>query len=136
MGENRRVRVAIVGVGNCAASLVQGVQYYRDADPATRVPVVLHALHERRGTVADAGDGHPDLVRAHGRFAGHCSPGFLGVGSLDVGSLGFDRLWSDPLGSGSSRGRSWAARSCWINSLSHRTSRSLASRPSWCSSRV
>ena len=50
-----------------------------------RVPVVLHALHERRGTVADAGDGHPDLVRAHGRFAGHCSPGFLGVGS----SVGF-----------------------------------------------
>ena len=27
------VRVAIVGVGNCAASLVQGVQYYGDADP-------------------------------------------------------------------------------------------------------
>lgn len=42
MGENRRVRVAIVGVGNCAASLVQGVQYYRDADPATRVPGLMH----------------------------------------------------------------------------------------------
>ena len=27
------VRVAIVGVGNCASSLVQGVQYYKDADP-------------------------------------------------------------------------------------------------------
>ncbi|MDQ1595019.1 MAG: myo-inositol-phosphate synthase, partial [Arthrobacter pascens] len=27
------IRVAIVGVGNCAASLVQGVHYYRDADP-------------------------------------------------------------------------------------------------------
>src|SRR5438094_307134 len=36
------VRVAIVGVGNCAASLVQGVQYYRDADPATRVPGLMH----------------------------------------------------------------------------------------------
>ncbi|MDT7805826.1 MAG: myo-inositol-phosphate synthase [Actinomycetota bacterium] len=42
MGENRRVRVAIVGVGNCAASLVQGVQYYRDADPAVRVPGLMH----------------------------------------------------------------------------------------------
>ena len=31
------VRVAIVGVGNCASSLVQGVEYYRDADPASRV---------------------------------------------------------------------------------------------------
>ena len=28
------VRVAIVGVGNCAASLVQGVHYYADADPS------------------------------------------------------------------------------------------------------
>jgi myo-inositol-1-phosphate synthase len=36
------IRVAIVGVGNCAASLVQGVQYYRDADPATRVPGLMH----------------------------------------------------------------------------------------------
>ncbi|HWD04553.1 MAG TPA: inositol-3-phosphate synthase [Amycolatopsis sp.] len=42
MGENRRVRVAIVGVGNCASSLVQGVQYYRDADPGTRVPGLMH----------------------------------------------------------------------------------------------
>ncbi|MEU3625746.1 inositol 1-phosphate synthase [Amycolatopsis coloradensis] len=42
MGENRRVRVAIVGVGNCAASLVQGVQYYSDADPSTRVPGLMH----------------------------------------------------------------------------------------------
>jgi hypothetical protein len=35
-------RVAIVGVGNCAASLVQGVEYYRDADPTTRVPGLMH----------------------------------------------------------------------------------------------
>ena len=27
------VRVAIVGVGNCATSLIQGVEYYKDADP-------------------------------------------------------------------------------------------------------
>ncbi|WP_163547965.1 inositol-3-phosphate synthase [Candidatus Frankia nodulisporulans] len=36
------VRVAIVGVGNCAASLVQGVEYYRDADPSTPVPGLMH----------------------------------------------------------------------------------------------
>ncbi len=36
------VRVAIVGVGNCAASLVQGVHYYRDASPDTRVPGLMH----------------------------------------------------------------------------------------------
>src|SRR5258708_39128420 len=37
------VRVAIVGVGNCASSLVQGVEYYKDADPAAgRVPGLMH----------------------------------------------------------------------------------------------
>ena len=36
------VRVAIVGVGNCASSLVQGVQYYRDAEPTERVPGLMH----------------------------------------------------------------------------------------------
>src|SRR5213080_3550283 len=36
------VRVAIVGVGNCAASLVQGVEYYRNADPDSRVPGLMH----------------------------------------------------------------------------------------------
>src|SRR3712207_3690965 len=36
------VRVAIVGVGNCAASLVQGVHYYRDADPDGVVPGLMH----------------------------------------------------------------------------------------------
>jgi myo-inositol-1-phosphate synthase len=36
------VRLAIVGVGNCASSLVQGVEYYKDADPASRVPGLMH----------------------------------------------------------------------------------------------
>jgi myo-inositol-1-phosphate synthase len=36
------VRVAIVGVGNCAASLVQGVEFYADADPENRVPGLMH----------------------------------------------------------------------------------------------
>ena len=37
-----QVRVALVGVGNCAASLVQGVEYYRNADPQARVPGLMH----------------------------------------------------------------------------------------------
>ena len=37
-----KVRVAIAGVGNCASSLVQGVAFYRDADPAARVPGLMH----------------------------------------------------------------------------------------------
>ncbi|MDT4991760.1 MAG: myo-inositol-phosphate synthase [Actinoplanes sp.] len=36
------VRVAIVGVGNCASSLIQGVEYYRNADPSDRVPGLMH----------------------------------------------------------------------------------------------
>ncbi|MEV5888064.1 inositol-3-phosphate synthase [Nonomuraea fuscirosea] len=38
------VRVAIVGVGNCASSLVQGVHYYKDADPDIRVPGLMHVM--------------------------------------------------------------------------------------------
>ncbi|WP_445397682.1 inositol-3-phosphate synthase [Streptomyces sp. LE64] len=37
-----KIRVAIAGIGNCAASLVQGVHYYADADPAQRVPGLMH----------------------------------------------------------------------------------------------
>ncbi|WP_067831136.1 inositol-3-phosphate synthase [Actinomadura kijaniata] len=36
------VRVAIVGVGNCASSLVQGVEFYKNASPETRVPGLMH----------------------------------------------------------------------------------------------
>jgi myo-inositol-1-phosphate synthase len=36
------VRVAIIGVGNCANSFVQGTAYYRDADPAETVPGLMH----------------------------------------------------------------------------------------------
>ena len=36
------IRVAIVGVGNCSASLVQGVEYYKDASPDQEVPGLMH----------------------------------------------------------------------------------------------
>jgi myo-inositol-1-phosphate synthase len=37
-----KVRVAIIGVGNCASAFVQGVQFYKDADPAEQVPGLMH----------------------------------------------------------------------------------------------
>jgi myo-inositol-1-phosphate synthase len=37
-----KVRVAIIGVGNCANSFVQGVHHYRDADPTAEVPGLMH----------------------------------------------------------------------------------------------
>jgi myo-inositol-1-phosphate synthase len=40
--DDGKVRVAIVGVGNCANSFIQGVHYYRDADPDEQVPGLMH----------------------------------------------------------------------------------------------
>jgi myo-inositol-1-phosphate synthase len=40
--QNEKVRVAIIGVGNCASAFVQGVHYYRDADASERVPGLMH----------------------------------------------------------------------------------------------
>ena len=39
---NNKVRVAIIGVGNCASSFVQGVHYYRDAPENVEVPGLMH----------------------------------------------------------------------------------------------
>ena len=41
---SKKVRVAIAGVGNCASSLVQGVEYYRDAAPDDDVPGLMHVV--------------------------------------------------------------------------------------------
>src|SRR5947209_6719661 len=38
----KKIRVAIIGVGNCASSLVQGVQFYRDASADDFVPGLMH----------------------------------------------------------------------------------------------
>lgn len=38
-----KVNVAIVGVGNCASSLVQGVQYYKNAKDSDHIPGIMHA---------------------------------------------------------------------------------------------
>ncbi len=42
MSNKKKVRVAIIGAGNCASSLVQGVQYYRNAQPDDFVPGLMH----------------------------------------------------------------------------------------------
>jgi myo-inositol-1-phosphate synthase len=40
--QNEKVRVAVIGVGNCASAFVQGIHHYRDADPSQRVPGLMH----------------------------------------------------------------------------------------------
>ncbi len=42
MKENKEIRVAIAGVGNCASSLLQGIEYYKDATPGETVPGLMH----------------------------------------------------------------------------------------------
>lgn len=39
---NRKVRVAVIGVGNCASSLVQGTQFYKGATDDTAIPGIMH----------------------------------------------------------------------------------------------
>ncbi len=39
---DKKVRVAIIGVGNCASSLIQGVQYYKNASENDRIPGLMH----------------------------------------------------------------------------------------------
>src|ERR1035441_11084816 len=43
-----KVRIAIAGVGNCASSLVQGLEYYKDADDGARPRSASRRFPERR----------------------------------------------------------------------------------------
>lgn len=38
----RKIRVAIIGIGNCASALVQGVYYYKDVDEKEKIPGLMH----------------------------------------------------------------------------------------------
>src|ERR671935_1307012 len=74
----RKVRIAILGVGNCASSLVQGVQYYRDAKPGDDIPGLMHVdlggYHIRDIEFSAAFDIDKDKVGkdlADAIFAGH-----------------------------------------------------------------
>jgi len=42
MSNSKKVRVAIIGVGNCASSLVQGVHYYQNANENDQIPGLMH----------------------------------------------------------------------------------------------
>ncbi len=42
MSTSKKVKVAIIGVGNCASSLIQGVHYYRNTEPNDQVPGLMH----------------------------------------------------------------------------------------------
>jgi len=41
---SKEIRVAIIGVGNCANSLIQGVTYYKDADSESKIPGLMHPV--------------------------------------------------------------------------------------------
>jgi myo-inositol-1-phosphate synthase len=43
MAKRNKVRVAIIGIGNCAAALVQGLQYYKNAAEDEEIPGLMHA---------------------------------------------------------------------------------------------
>jgi myo-inositol-1-phosphate synthase len=72
------VRIAIVGLGNCASSLVQGLEYYRDADPADDVPGLMHV---------DLGGYHVRDVRVVAA---------LDVDAKKVGRDVAEAIWSEP----------------------------------------
>src|ERR687885_2336379 len=83
--QNEKVRVAIIGVGNCANAFVQGVHHYRDADPAARVPGLMHVdlggYHVRDIEFSAAFDIDADKVGkdlSEAIFAGQNNPPKLG----------------------------------------------------------
>ena len=39
-----QIRLAIAGIGNCANSLIQGLEYYKDANPSDEVPGLMHVV--------------------------------------------------------------------------------------------
>ncbi|HEX6400460.1 MAG TPA: inositol-3-phosphate synthase, partial [Actinomycetota bacterium] len=72
------VRIAIVGVGNCASSLVQGLHHYRDADPSQDVPGLMHV---------ELGDYHVRDVEVVAAFD---------VDAKKVGRDVAEAIWSEP----------------------------------------
>src|SRR6195952_1323453 len=87
--QNEKVRVAIIGVGNCASAFVQGVQYYKDADPSEPVPglmnVDLGGYHVRDIEFSAAFDIDADKVGkdlSEAIFAGQNNTLKLGDGKL------------------------------------------------------
>src|ERR671910_799882 len=75
------IRLAIAGVGNCASSLVQGIEYYKDADPTEQVPGLMHVglggYHVRDIEVVAAFDVDADKVGVDVAKAIHAIPVFI-----------------------------------------------------------
>jgi myo-inositol-1-phosphate synthase len=42
MSDKKQVRVGIIGIGNCASALIQGVEFYKQAKDDARVPGLMH----------------------------------------------------------------------------------------------
>ena len=63
---NRNIKLAVVGVGNCASSLIQGIEYYKDAPDDTPIPGLMHAnfggYHVRDIEIVVAFDVNADKV--------------------------------------------------------------------------
>ena len=63
---DRTIKIAVVGVGNCASSLIQGITYYRDAGDDEFIPGLMHAnfggYHIRDIEVVAAFDVNADKV--------------------------------------------------------------------------
>ena len=65
------VRLAIVGVGNCASSLVQGLEYYKDAAQEDTVPGLMHVdlagyyIRDVELVAAFDVDANKEIGRAH-----------------------------------------------------------------------
>jgi myo-inositol-1-phosphate synthase len=76
--ERRRVRVGIVGVGNCASALVQGLHYYRDAQSNQPVPGLMNA---------DLGGYHVSDIQIASAFDVHAAK---------VGRDVADAIWAKP----------------------------------------
>ena len=76
-----KIRVAIVGVGNCASSLVQGVTHYADAEPTDTVGGLMHVQF---------GDYHVSDIE------------FVAAFDVDAAKIGLDRGIGGPLLSPSS----------------------------------
>ena len=73
-----KVRVAIIGVGNCASAFVQGVEYYKNAKPDEEVPGLMHV---------DLGGYHVNDIEFSAAF------------DINVKKVGKDlgqAIWADP----------------------------------------
>ncbi|HEU4657012.1 MAG TPA: inositol-3-phosphate synthase [Capillimicrobium sp.] len=76
--QSEKVRVAIIGVGNCASAFVQGVEYYRNADPSERVPGLMHV---------DLGGYHVGDIEFTAAFD---------INATKVGKDLGEAIWADP----------------------------------------